>query len=151
MRASYPRRASHGLWGSETGRGSSRPVVRGLGGGHAARWPNATVVSSDAVDVVARLKEESKVPLRSHGSLSLNRALMAAGLVDRVQVTLFPVITGQTGLTRSSRVRPTSTWSWSSTGRSTVTSKSSSTDPPSIDLFAEAVWAKVWSLWDVRI
>src|SRR6184192_2855340 len=49
------------------------------------------------VDVVARLKEESQVPLRSHGSLSMNRALMAAGLVDRVQVTLFPVITGQTG------------------------------------------------------
>ena len=61
-------------------------------------WPNATVVSGDAVDVVGRLKEESEVPLRSHGSLSLNRALMAAGLVDRVQVTLFPVITGQTGL-----------------------------------------------------
>jgi dihydrofolate reductase len=61
-------------------------------------WPNATVVSGDAVDVVARLKEESEVPLRSHGSLSLNRALMAAGLVDRLQVTLFPVITGQTGL-----------------------------------------------------
>jgi dihydrofolate reductase len=60
-------------------------------------WPDATVVSGDAVDVVARLKEESAVPLRSHGSLSLNRALMAAGLVDRVQVTLFPVITGQTG------------------------------------------------------
>ena len=61
-------------------------------------WPNATVVRGDAVDVVARLKEESDVPLRSHGSLSLNRALMAAGLVDHVQVTLFPVITGQTGL-----------------------------------------------------
>jgi dihydrofolate reductase len=61
-------------------------------------WPNATLVSGDAVDVVARLKEESEVPLRSHGSLSLNRALMAAGLVDHVQVTLFPVITGQTGL-----------------------------------------------------
>ncbi|MBV9922670.1 MAG: dihydrofolate reductase family protein [Pseudonocardia sp.] len=61
-------------------------------------WPEATVVRGDAVDVVARLKEESDVPLRSHGSLSLNRALMAAGLVDRVQVTLFPVITGQTGL-----------------------------------------------------
>ena len=27
----------------------------------------------------------------------MNRTLMAAGLVDRVQVTLFPVITGQTG------------------------------------------------------
>ncbi len=61
-------------------------------------WPNATLVSGDAVDVVARLKEESEVPLRSHGSLSLNRALMAAGLVDRVQVTLFPVVTGQTGV-----------------------------------------------------
>jgi len=61
-------------------------------------WPNATVASGDAVDVVARLKEESEVPLRSHGSLSMNRALMAAGLVDRVQVTLFPVITGRSGL-----------------------------------------------------
>src|SRR5687767_13715811 len=61
-------------------------------------WPDATLVSGDAVDVVARLKEESAVPLRSHGSLAMNRALMAAGLVDTVQVTLFPVITGQTGL-----------------------------------------------------
>ena len=60
-------------------------------------WPDATLVSGDAVDVVARLKEESEVPLRSHGSLSMNRSLMAAGLVDRVQVTLFPVVTGQTG------------------------------------------------------
>jgi dihydrofolate reductase len=60
-------------------------------------WPDATVASGDAVEVVGRLKEESEVPLRSHGSLSMNRALMAAGLVDRVQVTLFPVITGQTG------------------------------------------------------
>jgi len=60
-------------------------------------WPDATVVRGDAVDVVARLKQESEVPLRSHGSLSMNRALMAAGLVDRLQVTLFPVITGKTG------------------------------------------------------
>ncbi len=61
-------------------------------------WSNATLASGDAVDVVARLKEESDVPLRSVGSVSLNRALMAAGLVDRVQVTIFPVITGQTGV-----------------------------------------------------
>ena len=73
-------------------------------------WPDATLVSGDAVDVVARLKEESEVPLRSHGSLSLNRALMAAGLVDLVQVTLFPVISGQTGhgpgLPGRGRLRP---------------------------------------------
>ena len=61
-------------------------------------WPHATIASGDAVDVVARLKEESDVPMRSHGSLAMNRALMAAGLVDRVQVTIFPVITGQTGI-----------------------------------------------------
>ena len=60
-------------------------------------WPDSTVVSGDPVDIVARLKEQSPVPLRSHGSLSLNRVLMAAGLVDRVQVTLFPVISGPTG------------------------------------------------------
>ncbi|WP_407562433.1 dihydrofolate reductase family protein [Streptomyces sp. 184] len=61
-------------------------------------WADGTVAGGDAVDVVARLKEESDVPLRSHGSLAMNRALMAAGLVDRVQVTLFPVITGRSGL-----------------------------------------------------
>lgn len=60
-------------------------------------WPTATVVNGDALDVVARLKEDSDVPLRSHGSLAMNRALMAAGLVDLVQVSIFPVITGQTG------------------------------------------------------
>lgn len=60
-------------------------------------WPDATVVPGDAVDVVARLKEESDVPLRSHGSLAMNRSLMAAGLVDVLQVTVFPVVTGETG------------------------------------------------------
>ena len=60
-------------------------------------WPNADLVRGDAVDVVARLKADSGTPLRSHGSLSMNRALLAAGLVDLVQVTIFPVITGQTG------------------------------------------------------
>lgn len=61
-------------------------------------WPDARVARGDAADVVARMKQESEFPLRSHGSLSMNRALMAAGLVDRVQVALFPVITGRTGL-----------------------------------------------------
>ena len=60
-------------------------------------WADATIERGDAAAVVAGLKAESDVPLRSHGSLSLNRALMAAGLVDRVQVTIFPVVSGQTG------------------------------------------------------
>ena len=60
-------------------------------------WPDATVVGGDGVEAVRRLKEESDVPIRSHGSLTLNRALLAAGLVDRVQLTVFPVVSGQTG------------------------------------------------------
>ena len=60
-------------------------------------WPDATVLGGDPVKAIARLKETSDVPLRSHGSLTLNRALLAAGLVDRIQLTLYPVLTGQTG------------------------------------------------------
>ena len=60
-------------------------------------WPDATIVSGNAVDIVTQLKKESDVPLRSQASLSLNWALMAAGLVDRLEVTIFPVISGRTG------------------------------------------------------
>jgi dihydrofolate reductase len=61
-------------------------------------WPDATIVSGDAADIVAGLKAESDVPLRSQASLSLNRSLLAAGLVDRIEVTIFPVISGRTGI-----------------------------------------------------
>ena len=47
--------------------------------------------------MVRRMKEDSDVPIRSHGSLSLNRALMVAGLVDRVQIIVSRVIAAQTG------------------------------------------------------
>ena len=60
-------------------------------------WSNTTLIADDALDAIPRLKSESSVPLRSHGSLSVNRALLAAGLVDRLVVTVFPVITGVSG------------------------------------------------------
>jgi riboflavin biosynthesis pyrimidine reductase len=43
------------------------------------------------------LKAESPLPLRCHGSISMNRALLAAGLVDRLEVMVFPAITGASG------------------------------------------------------
>jgi dihydrofolate reductase len=60
-------------------------------------WANSTLIAGDALDAVPRLKAESPVPLRSHGSISMNRALLAAGLVDRLELMVFPVITGASG------------------------------------------------------
>ncbi|NUO60804.1 MAG: deaminase [Hamadaea sp.] len=60
-------------------------------------WANSTVISEDAVTAIQRLKRETDVPMRCHGSISLNRALLAAGLVDFLEVTIFPAITGKAG------------------------------------------------------
>jgi dihydrofolate reductase len=58
--------------------------------------PNATLLAEDALDAVPRLKAESPVPLLSHGSITMNRALLAAGLVDQLEILVFPVIGGAT-------------------------------------------------------
>jgi dihydrofolate reductase len=60
-------------------------------------WENSTVIAEDAVTAIRRLKETTDTPMRSHGSVSLNRALLAAGLVDRLELMVFPVITGAAG------------------------------------------------------
>jgi dihydrofolate reductase len=63
-------------------------------------WANATLVSGDAVEAVRALKAEGSGILSTIGSLSLCRALLQAGLVDRFRVVMFPVITGATGAER---------------------------------------------------
>jgi dihydrofolate reductase len=60
-------------------------------------WPDAVIERGDAADIVRRLKAESPIPLRSQASLSLNRSLLEAELVDEIQVTVFPVISGGSG------------------------------------------------------
>ena len=60
-------------------------------------WENSTLITGDAVTAVERLKQETDVPMRSHGSITLNRALLAAGLVDRLEIMLFPAVTGRAG------------------------------------------------------
>jgi len=63
-------------------------------------WANTELVGEDAVEVVRDMKRRDSRPLRTLGSVSLSRSLLAAGLVDRFRVVVFPVITGATGKER---------------------------------------------------
>ncbi|WP_336708527.1 dihydrofolate reductase family protein [Oerskovia sp. USHLN155] len=63
-------------------------------------WPNSTLVRGDAVEAVRAMKAEEAGILSTIGSLSVARALLRAGLVDRFRVGMFPVITGATGSER---------------------------------------------------
>ena len=62
-------------------------------------WANAKLVSGDPVEAVAAMKQ-SGTNMSTLGSLTLCRSLLAAGLVDRFRVGVFPVITGKTGRER---------------------------------------------------
>jgi dihydrofolate reductase len=61
-------------------------------------WANTELVDGDAVEAVREMKRSR--PLRTVGSVSLCRSLIAAGEVDRFRVVVFPVITGATGMDR---------------------------------------------------
>jgi dihydrofolate reductase len=63
-------------------------------------WPNTRLIAGDAVETVAAMKRDGSSPMRTLGSLTLCRSLLAAGLVDRFRVVVFPVITGSTGRDR---------------------------------------------------
>jgi dihydrofolate reductase len=63
-------------------------------------WPNTEVVGGDALEAVAAMKRDGAAPMRTIGSLTLCRSLLEAGLVDRLRVVVFPVITGNTGRDR---------------------------------------------------
>jgi dihydrofolate reductase len=63
-------------------------------------WPNSELVTGDAVEAVEEMKKARTGRLSTLGSLSLCRSLLAAGLVDRFRLVVFPVITGRTGRER---------------------------------------------------
>lgn len=64
------------------------------------RWPNSELVAGDAVEAVRQMKRTHDELLSTLGSLSLCRSLVAAGLVDRFRLVVFPLITGRTGRER---------------------------------------------------
>jgi len=63
-------------------------------------WPNTRLITGDAVEAVAAMKQDATSPMRTLGSLTLCRSFLEAGLVDRFRVVVFPVITGRTGRDR---------------------------------------------------
>jgi dihydrofolate reductase len=63
-------------------------------------WQDAELVTAEPVETVRTMKRDGTADLRTIGSLSLCRALLQAGLVDRYRVVVFPVVTGATGRDR---------------------------------------------------
>ncbi len=60
-------------------------------------WPNTQICSRDLTGEVQALKADSKVPLRTVGSMSIARQLIDAGLVDRLRLMTFPLLAGDAG------------------------------------------------------
>jgi dihydrofolate reductase len=60
-------------------------------------WNNSRLLRGELVGEVRSLKAEGGDPLRTIGSLSVVKALLEAGLVDRLRLVVFPQILGETG------------------------------------------------------
>jgi len=60
-------------------------------------WENSRVAKADVVEEVRRLKAESDALLRTIGSLSVVKDLLEARMLDRLRLTVFPLILGSTG------------------------------------------------------
>jgi dihydrofolate reductase len=60
-------------------------------------WPNTRLIRGDAGAAITALKQESDVPLRTVGSLTLVRSLFGLSLVDRLRLAVFPLVLGPDG------------------------------------------------------
>jgi dihydrofolate reductase len=58
-------------------------------------WPDATVVSGDAIEAIRKLKQENGKDIVLWGSISLTQALMKADLIDEYHLQLIPVRLGE--------------------------------------------------------
>jgi dihydrofolate reductase len=60
-----------------------------------ADWANTRLVGTEAVDEVARLKQEPGKDILVFGSADLCASLMRAGLIDEYRIGLNPVVLGE--------------------------------------------------------
>jgi dihydrofolate reductase len=57
-------------------------------------WAGASVVAGDVVDVVREMKGRTGADIGVHASISVARALLAAGVVDELQLVVAPAVAG---------------------------------------------------------
>lgn len=62
-----------------------------------SKWGNTTIVGEDPVETVSRMKSERGGDIRVLGSASIIRRLLAAELIDRLELTISPEIVGDGG------------------------------------------------------
>ncbi|MCA9906288.1 MAG: dihydrofolate reductase family protein [Anaerolineae bacterium] len=60
-----------------------------------ADWQNSTLIKTNVIDAIARLKRETPGTIGITGSATLIRALTQAGLIDEFQFLVHPIVLGQ--------------------------------------------------------
>lgn len=63
-------------------------------------WANSSVIEGDLVEFVKDLKTQPGGDIGIHGSISVTQALLAAGLVDELQLVIVPTIAPASGQRR---------------------------------------------------
>jgi dihydrofolate reductase len=59
-----------------------------------ASWENSTVIRDDVAGAVTALKQEADGDILVAGSATLARSLLEDGLVDRINLMMFPIVLG---------------------------------------------------------
>jgi dihydrofolate reductase len=60
-------------------------------------WENTRLLRGDAAEMLTAAKQESAGLLRTIGSMTLVKSLVRAGVVDRLRLTVFPLVLGPRG------------------------------------------------------
>ena len=60
-----------------------------------AEWNNSTIISSDVVAEISKLKEQSGQDIGIHGSVELVRSLMPHNLIDEYRLMVYPLVLGR--------------------------------------------------------
>jgi dihydrofolate reductase len=60
-----------------------------------AEWHNSTIIKANALEEIGKLKQQAGQSILVHGSAKLVRGLLAAGLVDELQLLVHPFVWGR--------------------------------------------------------